>query len=309
MNFNFIHNKKIKLIITIGIIIALVVIIWTVYRTSYTQETSFVLDENGIVWKDDGIKHGIFIGKNRNPVFAGQYAFKFYNQYSQDGNATAKQLLINNANWFVDNLTHHQNYSIYVYDFPYPSYNMPEYGWVDAMTQSRIISVLMKTHEVTGDEKYLEAVEPILNSFYVDVNDGGATYKSDDGWWFEHFAHPDGMQPKVLNAHLRVLSEIHDYYEYTKNPKAKFIFEQGLIAAKKEIHMYDNNGHTWVDRLSEPSRPNYHKIHIELTKRLYEITGEEIFSQYHEKWNSCDSVCQNWNFYYNYGLKRLGLIG
>jgi len=308
MDFKFIHNKKIKLIISIGIIIVLFSIIWTVYRTTYTQETSFTLDENGIVWNNYGVKHGIFIGEHRNPVTTGLNSIKFYNQYKQDGNETAKQFLINNANWYLDNLTYHQNYSIYVYDFPWPSYKMPDSGWVDAYAQSVIITVLTKTHQVTGEKKYLEATEPLLNSFYVNVDDGGITHKSNEGWWYEHYAHPDGMNPKVLNAHLLVLLQIHDYYEYTENPKAKFIFEQGLEAAIKEIQLYDNNGYSYYDRLSAPSHGNYHNLHVKLTGQLYEITKEDIFKEYHEKWKRCDVVCQNWNFYVSYGLKKVGII-
>jgi rhamnogalacturonyl hydrolase YesR len=254
---------------------------------------TITVDQDGIVLVDYGMIDGVFVGQHRNPVITGSYAKGFYVDYLRTGNDTAKQFLINNADWYLDNITNKGNYSIYEYDFPYPPYNMPDDGWHDGLAQSRMINILVKTHNVTKDEKYLVGAESLLNSFFVEVKNGGVTYKTDDkGWWYEHYAHKDGLEPRVLNAHLMVLREIHLYYEYTNDPNAKYLFDRGVEAAKNDISYYDLNGFSYVDRLYRPAKVNYHQMHISYLESLYEISGESIFKVYSEKWENCDVLCQ-----------------
>jgi hypothetical protein len=297
----------VKIAAFFSLIIFAGIVSWYIYSTSYTTETRIFVDEEGIILRDYGFKQGHYIGENRNPVVAGQYALQFYNEFKQNGNKTAKQYVVNNADWFIENKENRENYSIYLYDFPWPYYNMPAGEWTDAMAQTRMMMVLIRAHEITGDEKYLNEAGTLLEALYVDVKDGGVTHKSENGWWYEHFAHPDGDNPRVLNAHLRVLIELDEYIKYTQSKSAQFLFDKGLEAAINEIQYYDLNGYSWGNRIGDPSQSRYHNIHIEQTRQLYEITGEDIFLEYHEKWKNCGYLCKNWNFYYNYGLKKLGL--
>ena len=295
------------ILILFFLIITILFISWNLYRTFYTTETTLSLDENGIAFRDYGIKNGKMIGKHYNPVFAGSFSLKFYKDFKQSGNETAKQYLINNAEWVLENVKEKENYSIYIYDFPWDDYNLPKDEWVDALAQTRMMLILIRAHELTNDERYLYAAESLLKALYVEVKDGGVTYKDENGWWYEHFAHPDGDHPRVLNAHLIVLSELDEFIKYTDSESAKFLFHKGLEAAINDLHYYDLNGYTWLNRVGDPSTFGYHKIHIEQTKNLYDITGEKKFLEYYEKWNSCEYLCQNWNFYYNYVLKKIGL--
>jgi len=301
------RKNWIRVIIVFVSAIVIGVMSWYLFSTEYTTETEISFDENGIILRDYGFKQGHYIGEHRNPVVAGQYALQFYEDFIQTGNETAKQYLINNADWFLQNVEKRDDYSIYVYDFPWPYYNMPEGEWVDAMAQTRMMMVLIRAHEITGDEEYLREAYSLLNALFVEVKDGGVTYKSENGWWFEHFAHPGGYQPRVLNAHLRVLMELDEFIKYTDSESAKFLFDKGLEAATKEIQYYDLNGYSYVNRIGDPSQERYHKIHIEETKHLYEITGEKVFLEYHDRWLNCDFFCKNWNYYYQYSLRKMGL--
>lgn len=285
--------RKINWIILGFVILVIAIVVsWMVYDLTRSKMI-ITVDQNGLVLVDYGTINGVFVGEHRNPVITGSHAKGFYRDYLKTGNETSKRFLINNADWYLDNILSKGNYSIYEYDFPYPPYNMPESGWHDGLAQSRMINVLIKTHEITGDEKYLRGAESLLNSFFVDVKDGGVTYKTEDkGWWYEHYAHPDGLEPRVLNAHLMALREIYLYYEYTNDPNAKYLFDKGVEAAKNEIEYYDLNGYSYVDRLGRPAKASYHQMHINYLESLYEITGEEIFKKYYEKWEKCNSVCQ-----------------
>ena len=282
-----------QLLIRIVIVMAVLGASWIIIGKITTFDWQISTDENGIVLVDYGIINNVDIGVQRNPVISGKKALEFYNDYLKTENETSKNFLINNADWLLSSVQKKDNYLIFEYDFPWPPYDLTP-NWHDAMAQSRGIQVLLKTHEVTGKQKYLDGAKLLLNTFFVDVRDGGVTYKSDDGWWYEHYAHKDGTASRVLNGHIAALFGIQEYYRYTNDTDAQFLFEEGVRAVKNELPNYDLNGYSYYDVLGTPSPLKYQDIHIRQTMQLYEITNDESFKKYHEKWKSCDYFCKIW---------------
>ena len=76
---------------------------------------------------------------------------------------------------------------------------------------------------------------------------------------------------------------IYDYFQYTNDTDAKLLFDKGVNSIKREISKYNYNGYSYYDLLGNPAN-KYHQIHIDLTKQLYDLTGESIFTKYHELW-------------------------
>ena len=277
-------------VVSFGIISLAVIAIFLIeLNLAYTSKP-ITFDEEGIPIVDYGTILDTNVGKHRNPVTISQRGLGYYSEYQETGNQTSKQFFINTVDWLIENAHNKGNYSIFEYDFPYPIYDMPT-SWHDGMAQGRAIEVLIRAHNITNNQKYLDESKLLLNAFFVDVQDDGVTYKSDDGWWYEHYAHRDGKSPRVLNAHMFSMLGIYDYYQYTNDTDAKFLFEQGLTAIKNDLPKYDFNGFSYYDALGTIVL-KYHKIHVSQTKELYEITNEEIFKEYHEKWKNCDDFCQ-----------------
>jgi len=277
-------------VVSFGIISIAVISIFLI-ELNYSS-TPITFDEEGIPINDYGTILDTNIGKQRNPVTISQRGLAYYNVYQETGNQTSKQFFINTADWLIENAHNKGDYSIFEYDFPYPQYDMPASSWHDGMAQGRAIEVLIRAHNVTNDQKYLDESKLLLNAFFVDVQDDGVTYKSDDGWWYEHYAHRDGKAPRILNAHIFSMLGIYDYYQYTNDTDAKFLFDQGVISLKNNLPIYDLNGYSYYNVLGDPAPPKYHKIHIKLTNDLYEITNEEIFKEYHDKWKNCNDICK-----------------
>jgi len=120
----------------------------------------------------------------------------------------------------------------------------------------------------------------------VQVDDGGVTYKDDgNGWWYEEYANKGGSPSRVLNGMMFALLGIHDYYRYTGDSHAKFIFDKGVTSLKYTLHLYDDNGYSYYDILHTPAGV-YHNIHIDLLGRLFNETGEIAFKQYQDKWQN-----------------------
>lgn len=265
------------------------------------EDGNIYLDENGIAFYDYKSFKGEYIGKQRNPVIIYRVANEFYNDFLENGNETSKKFFMNAVNWLNENTIKHENYSIFELSYKHVNYQLP-IGWHDAMGQGRIINLMLKAHNLTNDQKYLNEAKLLSNAYFIDISDGGLTYKTkNNGWWYEHFAHKEGLHPRVLNGMMFTLLDLYSLYEYTNDTDVKFLFDQGIIALKNDLPIYDFFGYTYYDSLKGSTNYNYQKIHVEQTKLLYEITGEKIFLEYHNKWKSCEEFC-------HFILKHIALL-
>ena len=298
----------IVLIVIIFLVTSSVIVSFYYYELNYKQRIQSnsgpTIDEFGIPIVNYGTIENIDIGSQRNPVTTSQQLIKYYNEYNSTGNLKSKEYLINSADWLIENSVSHGEYSILYYNFPWPIYDLPA-PWRSGMAQGQAIQGLLKAHEITGNDKYLKGAKMLLNSFFVDVEDGGVTYKTEDkGWWYEEYSHEEAKVSRVLNGMEYALLGIYDYYKYTNDTDAKFLFDKGIIALKNDLPIYDYNGYTYYDVLENLAGPSYHKTHVNLTTKLYDITNEEIFNEYQKKWRSCDENCRLWPNYQIF-LKRI----
>lgn len=277
-------------IFTISVVIALMISKYTeTFSVHWLKSLYFSIINkkvDPILLDEKGIPYTYYsnIGYQRNPITISQKMTDYYDSYSEKGDQSAKQFLINNADWLVANAVNHGNYSILEYSFPWPTYDMTP-KWQSGMAQGLAIKSLVKTFEITGDKKYLDTAEMLLNSFFVEVNDGGVTYKSTTGWWYEEYADIGGKQPKVLNGMMYTLLGINDYYQFTQSSKARFLFSQGLQALTQSLPQYDDNGYSFYDALGNPAW-EYHRVHIELLDKLYNISRENTLKEYRDKWKA-----------------------
>lgn len=238
-------------------------------------------DDKGIPFLIEGT-----IGKQRNPMTVCNKALSYHEKFAK-GDSSQLILFMNCANWLADDLTKQDDFSVLKYNYNWAFYNMVA-PWRSGLANGVSLQVFIKAHAASGDEKYLAVAKQILNSFYVEVNKGGVTYKSEnEGWWFEEFADEGGYVSRVLNGHMFALLGIHDYFNYTHDSSANYLFKQGLLALKNNLPKYDKGeGHSWYDRRGTPANLKYHSIHIDLLDRLYKITGDPIYKFYEDKWKT-----------------------
>lgn len=271
----------------------------------FVDPSYVMIDEDGVPIVNYGTIDGTFIGHRRNPVFTSMAALEYYKDFKTSGNDAARQNFLNNADWLTKNAVRIGNYSIYEYDFLWPVYNLSA-PWRSAMAQGLALQVMVRAHEISQDEKYLESAGTILNSFFVEVKDGGVSYKSDDGWWYEEYAHENAIPSRVLNGMMYAVLGIDEYYDYTGDINAHFLLGNGISALKTEISRYDNEGYSYYDILQTPAGKKYHTVHIILSQKLYEISDAEIFKTYHEKWKNYQFPIEfsklSFGFYFAVGL-------
>jgi hypothetical protein len=300
------QNKAIKIIFVLSFSLLAAFIVTLYFQDLFMANTiispkqgsNYIsIDARGIPYVNykEGIS-GMDIEVQRNPVTTVHTVMDFYEEYKNAGNTTAKQYFINNVDWLVDNSRSNGNYSLLEYSFDFPKYNLQS-PWRSAMANGEALIPLLRAHELTGDIKYLDTATKFLNAFYVDVRDGGITYKdSPTEWWYEEYATDDNNSQvsRVLNGMLFALLGIYDYYNYTGSDDAKYVFVNGVNSVIKNLAKYDNNGYSYYDVLFTPAL-KYHQIHIDLLNKLYDITKQEIFQTYSKKWALYESTNSVWD--------------
>jgi hypothetical protein len=252
------------------------------YSTSVQPKSHGIhIDENGIPYVNYGEWETKFsrLGIQRNPVTIIHTSMDYYNTRNTE-------YFINNVNWLVDNAVKKDGFSTFEYGYDWPTYNLKQ-PWRSAMANGEALTPLVKAHEITGDMLYLYTAKELLNSFFVKVEDGGVTYKdSYSSWWYEEYVADNigAKESRVLNGMLFALIGVYEYYKYTNDMDAKLIFDKGVNSVKENLAKYDaGNGYSFYDILHNPP-DKYHLIHVDLLNRLYDITHEEIFREYSEKW-------------------------
>jgi heparosan-N-sulfate-glucuronate 5-epimerase len=238
-------------------------------------------DEKGIPYLIEGT-----IGRQRNPMTVCNKAL-FYHDKFIHGDSNQLILFLNCANWLIENQTEQNDFSVLNYNYNWPVNKMVA-PWRSGLANGVALQVLIKAHSITQNEKYLKTAKKFLNSFYVEVKNGGVTYKSESsGWWFEEYADEGGYISRVLNGHMFALVGIHEYFVYTNDSSANYLFQLGLKGLKENLSKYDKgDGNSFYDLLGRPTNIKYHNIHIDLLNQLFQITGDPIYKSYSDKWKA-----------------------
>lgn len=251
---------------------------------------SLVYDKNGVPFYNYSETGYHSVGLQGSPLAVSVEALKLYKQYQNTSNETARKYFINNANWLVNTNMSKNNgsYSSYEYSFPWKNGDhVVEPPWLNAMANAKALEPLIKAYRLTNNSTYFDTAKSLLNSFYIDVQDGGVTYKTpSSGWWYEEYASRNTTkQPRVLNGMIHSILAINEYFKNTSDVSAKFLLDQGILSLKNDLPKYDNNGSSYYDRLGLPANSFYKSLHVRQLKQLYELTHEPIFNTYYDRWN------------------------
>lgn len=268
-------------------------IIAHVYTSIMHTRLVVTLDDDGVPLNDYQFMGSTYVGKQRYPITIAQRALTcwdkddiylpHYYPFKDKNKGYDEQGFLNCAKWIVNNATSHDDYVIWEINFPHEHYNLTA-PWRSAMAQGQCIQVLVRAYEVTGDDNYLELARKALGVFYVEVENGGVTFKGDEGWWYEEYADEGGTNPRVLNGHIFALEGIYEYYAATNDEEAKYLFDMGILALKSHLPDYDSGTWTYCNTLGEMATEGYHKLHITQMSHLYDLTNDSIFQQYHDRW-------------------------
>jgi len=240
-------------------------------------------DDNGVILLD---YHGN-VGKQRYHIAISQYGLACYNQYKRTNNSKWFNRFMAQVNWHEKNLKKN-NKGIYLFyaDFDWDYHGIVKAPWASGLAQGNALSLFVRAYTETQDKKYLDICEKLFESMITEIKDGGVLNKDGNNYWIEEML----ASPKhILNGFMWAIMGIYDYYLLTKNKKVKIWFDRFINTVKNNLNIFDT-GYWSLYELSNSRVPMfasifYHSLHIVQLKILYNMTGDNIFNIYAEKWN------------------------
>lgn len=203
-----------------------------------------------------------------------QYGLAAYDLYLKSGEDTYKKKLLACADWAVENQQEDGGWVTFAYknpDHPYSS-----------MAQGEGISLLIRAHIVTQEEKYIRAADRAKNFMLRPIPDGGTTgYENRDVLLYE-----TTCNPVILNGWIFSLWGLYDYVKYTDDGSVKDVLAATLASLKKRLPNFDMKYWSRYEDGKRICSPFYHKLHIAQLRVMYDLFGEEIYKEYADKWES-----------------------
>lgn len=245
------------------------------------------VDDKGVPYVFYPEQNGITAGKQYNPTIVCNYALNYYEQLKNEENAAAAGKFWNCIEWLAANITDQNGYGLFVFHWKQPWYDSVGVPYTSGMTSGLAIEVFTKAYQLSKRQEYLQIAQALLRGFYVPIADGGFTYKHNEGWWFEELADTAMHSPFILDGHIFATTGVHYYWKKSGDDSARFIYQQGIAGLKYYLPRFDAGGGViYYDKYGKVADKKYQRILTRQMKELYAITNDEVFLQYHAKWNA-----------------------
>lgn len=201
-----------------------------------------------------------------------QYGLAAYDLYLIQKNEFMLKRTLACADWAVENQEECGGWLTFSHETPDHPYS--------SMAQGEGISLLLRAYLATKDEKYLAAASRAKDFMLLPINEGGVTrYEGEDVYFYEFT-----NTPLVLNGWIFSLWGIYDYAKATEDSEAWKIYLATVASLKKKLPEYDTKYWSKYDEAKRISSPFYHALHIAQLRVMYDLTGEEVFAQYANRW-------------------------
>lgn len=203
-----------------------------------------------------------------------QYGLAAYDLYLKSGVDRYKKKLLACADWAVDNQQEDGGWVTFAYKNPKQPYS--------SMAQGEGISMLIRAHIVTQDDRYMQAVRKAKDFMLRPISDGGTTeYCNDDVLLYE-----DTDNPIILNGWIFSLWGLYDYVKYTDDGSTNVVLAATLASLKRRLPDFDMKYWSRYEYGKRICSPFYHKLHIAQLRVMYDLFGEKIYKEYADKWES-----------------------
>lgn len=144
------------------------------------------------------------------PISIGQYALAVFHSWLKTGDETKKTLFLKIAQWFFDSRIEDKEQGFYwLTDVPKPEHNIST-PWKSAFVQSRVLSVMLRAWQLTGNHKYLDVCKKALIPFTKDIKEGGVSVrrKKRETFYEEYVAE---YPTRVVDGHIFSLFGLYDF--------------------------------------------------------------------------------------------------
>lgn len=148
-----------------------------------------------------------------------------------------------------------------------------------SMAQGEAISLLTRAYKEWGDIKYKNAAKKSKDFMLLPVEEGGTTVYHDGKIYLYEYLHED----QVLNGWIFSAWGIYDYAKCFNDQEAWNQWNNTINAMSEKLWMYDRKIWSSYTDGKKWANPFYHKLHVAQLNVMYDLTGNNTFKIYAEK--------------------------
>src|SRR5947207_11353985 len=132
--------------------------------------------------------HGT-IGVQYNPIAIAQWGLGNYNLFRRTDHEKYRRKFVLAAQWLCAHLKPNQcDIPVWHHDFDWEYRETLKAPWYSGLAQGQGISLLVRAHAETGEQRFLHAATRAFQSFLTNVSAGGVTFTDSSGnMWLEEY--------------------------------------------------------------------------------------------------------------------------
>lgn len=225
-------------------------------------------------------------GVARNPVYVAWYALMSLERALRGLDPAGRRTFLQQAEWLVAQGVRRDDGAVV---WPYPidwqeGACLLKAPWICAMAQGLAISVLVRAHRMTGDDRLLEIGRAATRPFQKNVGEGGVRTFEDGHALYEEY--PGYPLPRVLDGFLFSLFGLYDLAVQTGDRTVFDLFRDGVDGLRHMLPFWDYEG-KWSRYGSHGflCPPHYNKLNGALLAALARVTGDTALRQHAERWD------------------------
>jgi hypothetical protein len=233
--------------------------------------------------------HG-HVGLQHNPIAIAQWGLGNHDLWLRTGDAERRARFLRAAEWLLANLEPNAaGLCVWPHRFQWEYQTLLPAGWYSALAQGQGLSLLVRAHRVTGDARYLEAAERVLDTFFHEMEDGGVTHTDAEGFvWLEEVI--VAPPTHILNGMMWAAWGLYDHWLHTRSERARARWEDAVRTLRARLGDFDLGYWSLYDiagaRIPNPASRFYHALHVVQLRVLRRLTGDPIFDEWAARWDA-----------------------
>ncbi len=233
------------------------------------------------------------IGLQYNPIAIAQWGLANYNRCSRTGDDARLQKTLESADWLAANLEQNpRGLWVWNHHFDWEYRDTLRAPWYSGLAQGQGVSLLLRAHAQTGNDKYRQAAELAFVSLTKPIAQGGVLFQDenkedeDQNLWIEEYL----VDPPthILNGFMWALWGVFDFWLARADPAAKKIFHRGAETLLRNLHRFDTGHWSLYEqsgtRLKMLASPFYHRLHVVQLRVMAQLTANPRFTNIADRW-------------------------
>jgi hypothetical protein len=229
------------------------------------------------------------IGPQYNPIAIAQYGLGNFNLYLKTGDARRRKKFVGVSDWMVRHLEKNPaGFSVWNHHFDFEYRSPLRAPWFSGLAQGQGISLLVRAHLETKDDRYLDAARRAFKCLQAQVSEGGVIFTDGAGhrWIEEYIVDPP---THILNGFMWASWGAYDLALATGDAAVRNVWEDSIETLKANLHLFDGGYWSLYEqsgtRMKMMASPFYHRLHIVQLRVMARLTGEPIFTEFANRWS------------------------